>query len=232
MKWSIQILNQLISRLKGENFAFDANVSFIDLLDIIFSKLISLFRGFLVFKHVKKRVFIDAKCVVKCRRKIKFGTNLMIGRCSYINALSKNGIVMGRNVSIGKNTTIECSGSFKLLGEGLVVGNFVGLGSHGFFGCAGGIKIGDNTILGNYVSMHSENHNFSNINILIRQQGVSHKGISIGSDCWIGAKVTILDGAEIGNGCVFAAGAVVPAGKYEDNCVYAGVPAKLIKKRY
>ena len=211
MKWSIQILNQLISRLKGENFAFDANVSFIDLLDIIFSKLISLFRGFLVFKHVKKRVFIDAKCVVKCRRKIKFGTNLMI---------------------IGQNTTIECSGSFKLLGEGLVVGNFVGLGSHGFFGCAGGIKIGDNTILGNYVSMHSENHNFSNINILIRQQGVSHKGISIGSDCWIGAKVTILDGAEIGNGCVFAAGAVVPAGKYEDNCVYAGVPAKLIKKRY
>lgn len=59
---------------------------------------------------------------------------------------------------IGKYTCIECSGTLKNLGKGLIIGNNVGLGTHGFFGCAGGIEIGDDTIFGNYVSLHSENH--------------------------------------------------------------------------
>jgi acetyltransferase-like isoleucine patch superfamily enzyme len=79
--------------------------------------------------------------------------------------------------------------------------------------------------------MHSENHNFSDITRPIKQQGVNRKGIKIGSGCWIGAKVTVLDGAVIGNGCVIAAGSVVTAGKYDDNCIYGGVPAKFLKSR-
>ncbi|GHT60115.1 hypothetical protein FACS18945_6260 [Bacteroidia bacterium] len=138
------------------------------------------------------------------------------------------GITFGNNVSVGKNTTIECTGSLTCLGKGLKVGNNVGLGTHGFFGCAGGIEIGDDTILGNFVSMHSENHNYADLSKPIRLQGVNHKGIKIGNDCWIGAKVTILDGTIIGSHCVVAAGAVV-RGEYPDNCIIGGVPAKIIK---
>ena len=139
---------------------------------------------------------------------------------------------MGKNVSIGKYTCIECTGSLKDIGKGLTVGNNVGLGTHCFYGCAGGIEIGENTIFGNYVSLHSENHCFSDTNIPIRLQGVTRKGIFIGSNCWIGAKSTILDGAIIKNGCVIGAGSVVTAGTYEENCIYGGNPAKLIKKRF
>jgi acetyltransferase-like isoleucine patch superfamily enzyme len=95
----------------------------------------------------------------------------------------------------------------------------------------GGIEIGDDTIFGNYVSMHSENHNFNELSIPIRLQGVNRKGIKIGNNCWIGAKTTILDNVTIGNGCVIAAGSVVVAGIYEDNGIYAGIPAKLIRYR-
>ena len=143
----------------------------------------------------------------------------------------KKGILLGTNVSIGKKTTIECTGSLKSIGVGLVVGNNVGLGTHGFFGCAGGIEIGDDTIFGNFVSMHSENHNFLIIDIPIRLQGVNRKGIFIGENCWIGAKATILDGVKIEGGCIIAAGSVVTEGNYKRNCIYAGVPAKLIKER-
>jgi acetyltransferase-like isoleucine patch superfamily enzyme len=145
--------------------------------------------------------------------------------------LSSEGIILGNNVSIGKNTTIECSGSIREIGIGLKVGNNVGLGTHGFFGCAGGVKIGANTIFGNFVSIHSENHKYSDLNTPTRLQGVERLGIKIGENCWIGSKVTILDGSIIENDTIIAAGSVVTKGIYEGNKIYGGVPAKVLKSR-
>lgn len=45
-----------------------------------------------------------------------------------------------------------------------------------------------------------------------------------------GAKVIILPGVKIGNGCIIGAGAVVTK-SFEDYCVIGGNPAKLLKKR-
>jgi acetyltransferase-like isoleucine patch superfamily enzyme len=53
--------------------------------------------------------------------------------------------------------------------------------------------------------------------------------ISIGDDVWLGANVTVLKGARIGNGCVVATGSVVTAGDYPDRSILAGAPAKVIK---
>jgi acetyltransferase-like isoleucine patch superfamily enzyme len=72
---------------------------------------------------------------------------------------------------------------------------------------------------------------YDDIKIPIRLQGFSREGISVGKNCWIGAKATILDGAGIEDGCIIAAGAVVAAGQYKTNGIYGGVPAKLIKYR-
>lgn len=54
------------------------------------------------------------------------------------------------------------------------------------------------------------------------------KGIKIGNGCWIGARVTILPGVEIKEGCVIASGAVVTS-VCEPNGLYGGVPARRIK---
>lgn len=180
--------------------------------------------------HRFERVFVHHSSTIKCPSKIITRGNLSIDRHCYIDALSVDGICFGNNVSIGKNTTIECSGSLKSIGKGLSIGNNVGLGTHGFWGCAGGIEIGDNTIFGNYVSLHSENHNFSQKDVPIRLQGVTRKGIKIGSDCWIGAKATILDGTDLGDGCIVAAGAVV-RGIIPPYSIIGGIPAKIIKMR-
>ena len=107
------------------------------------------------------------------------------------------------------------------------VGNYVGLGTHGHYGSGMGfLEIGDDTIFGNYVSIHPENHNYHNTNIPIRLQGVNGVGVKIGKNCWIGAKVTILDGTIIGDNSVAAAGAVV-RGQFPDNCVIGGFRQKL-----
>jgi acetyltransferase-like isoleucine patch superfamily enzyme len=176
-------------------------------------------------------LFLSWKATIKCRSRLKVGKAVTISRGCYIDALSYNGIRLGNNVSVGINTRIEGTGNLQYLGKGMQVGKNVGLGSNNFFGCAGGIKIEDETIIGDYVSFHSENHVFDDPSRPIRLQGVKHKGIHVGKNCWIGAKATILDGSDIEEGCVIAAGAVVTAGHYKAFGVYGGVPARLIKWR-
>lgn len=217
-----------IATFRGVNWTIDKSVSSAYLFSFIFSRSIMLLRGFCIFPFTKKRVFVGHRTVVKAKSYIKWQGNLFIGDDCYIDALSHKGIVFGENVSMRRCTTVECSGSLKEIGVGLIVGSNVGLGSHGFLGCAGGVVIGENTIFGNYVSLHSENHNYDDKNTPIRLQGVNHRGIVVGKDCWVGAKVTILDGAIVGNGCIVAAGAVVTKGNYPDYSIIGGVPAKII----
>ena len=224
-----KIINAVITKIKGEKFILDERIPIGYICALVWTRFIMIIIGILKMRRFR-RVFIHYSSIIKCPSKIVVHGNLSIDRHCYIDALSEEGICFGNNVSIGKNTTIECSGSLKSVGKGLVVGNNVGLGTHGFFGCAGGVEIGDNTIFGNYVSLHSENHNFNQIEMPRRLQGVHRKGIKIGKDCWIGAKSTILDGTSLGDGCIVAAGAVV-RGEIPPYSIVGGIPAKVIKKR-
>lgn len=226
-----KIINVYVSRVKGERYEIDDRVPTGYLLRTTIARVIMKLRGRLLFMRRRNYPFVGSASTIRCKGKIVFGKGVSIAAHSYIDALSSEGIFFGNNVSVGRGTKIECTGNLRFLGKGLRVGDNVGLGTDNFFGCAGGISIGKDTIIGNFVSFHAENHLFSNPDLPIRLQGVEHKGIQIGSDCWIGAKCTILDGAVIGDGCIIAAGALVIAGVYEKNGIYGGVPAKLLKYR-
>ena len=115
-----------------------------------------------------------------------------------------------------------------MYGIGLKIGNNSAVGRFTEFGAAGGIKIGNDVIMGSYISFHSQNHNFHSKDVLIREQGVTSKGIELKNNIWVGAKVTFLDGSIVGNNCVVAAGSLVK-GEFPDNVVIGGVPAKIIK---
>lgn len=89
------------------------------------------------------------------------------------------------------------------------------------------LEIGDHCLFGNNVSIWCSNHNFSDRNVLIKNQGYTSKPIVIGSDVWVGANVTILPGVTIGDGSVIAAGAIVNK-DVEAYTIVGGVPAKLL----
>ncbi len=225
------LINRLFTKLKGEPFILDERIPIDYLFRFVCEKIISLLYGMIRLRTTKK-IFLHPSTLIRCSSKIFLTGNVNIGRDCYIDALSEQGLILGNNVSMGFHTHIELTGSMKLLGKGMIVGNNVGLGSHGHYGSgAGMLEIGDDTILGNYVSIHPENHNYSDKSRPIREQGVNSRGgVKIGENCWIGAKVTILDGTSIGNGCIVAAGAVVK-GFFPDNVIIGGIPAKIIKNR-
>ncbi len=226
-------ISKLISKIKGVPYQLDDCITSADIFLVVFSKALQLFRGML-----KKRFLGKGKGLLFCGRHVRLrhakhiqmnGT-LTLGDECFINALSKNGIYFGNDVSIGANTIIECTGVIRNLGEGLRIGDHVGITQNCFIGVRGPVVIGDNTILGPGVSIHAENHIFESIDTPIKAQGEKRVGISIGEDCWIGAKATILDGVVIGKSCVVAAGAVVTK-DVNDYSVVAGVPAREIRRR-
>ena len=173
---------------------------------------------------VGKNVRLYEKCYISIGEKTKLHDNVKI------DALSSDGVSIGKNCVIGANSSIECTGSLSALGKGVKIGDRTTFGSNCYFGAAGGISVGDDVMAGQYIRFHSENHNYSDMDKLIREQGVTHQGIKIGNNCWIGAGVVFLDGAEVGNGCVVAANAVVTK-KFPDNVVIGGIPAKILKMR-
>ena len=192
--------------------------------------LFSLIRAQKYFykRNVSWLTFIGKRVNITNRVKIDIGTT--IADYTRIDGLGKRGVEIGSSCNIGAFCRLICSVNYNKIGEAIIIGNNVGLGEYSYIGGASKVTIGDDTIIGQYLSVHPQNHNFKNQNKLIRLQGTNEKGVEIGENCWIGSKVTFVDGSKIGNGCVVAAGSVVTK-SFGDNVIIAGVPAKIIKTR-
>jgi acetyltransferase-like isoleucine patch superfamily enzyme len=226
-------LNKIISKIKREEYQLDSGIRNTDLLIIILRRVICCARGFIRrigFRKVGKIIFVGKKVKFKHKKYISIENGVTIEDYVVLDGLSKEGITIGKNVKIGSYTIISCSGSLKSLGLGIKIGENSGIGEFCYFGCAGGIEIGKNVIMGQNVRFHSENHNYERIDIPIKHQGVTRKGIKIGNDCWIGAGAVFLDGVTIGDGCVIGANTLVNK-DLPPYSVAVGNPVRIIKNR-
>ncbi|MBP9134891.1 MAG: acyltransferase [Saprospiraceae bacterium] len=228
-----KLLESIIGNLKNDSsYRLHSDYSSRQLFSIVYYRSLQLIRGFFLKLRISSSgfVFCGRKVFIHYAYQVKVGKNFVIEDGAHINALSKNGITAGDNVTIAKYAVLSCTGVIANKGIGIVIGNNSAIGAQSFLGGQGGIKIGNDVIMGPQVKIFSENHNYSQTYILIRKQGESRKGVTIGDNCWIGAGVTILDGVSIANGCVIAAGSVVTK-SIPENAIVAGVPAKVIKLR-
>ena len=123
-------------------------------------------------------------------------------------------------------TALINAGSFLGAWRGLTVGGRAFVNYRCFFDLGSTVTIGEDTRIG-YESMFITcGHEIGGES---DRTGTSKNlPIVIGAGCWIGARVTVLPGVTIGNGCVIAAGSVVSADCLP-NGLYAGVPA--VRKR-
>ena len=222
------MIKSLFKRLMhffGKKYEIDENIPNSFFRRVMYIRFLMLLRGFLFFR---KRVFLGKKVLLLHRKNIHLGKNCTIENFCILDGFCSDKLIIGENSKIGAYSEIRCTSHFSKYGKGFELGSNSGIGKFAFFGASGGIKIGNDVIMGEYVSFHSENHNFTSKDELIRNQGVTSKGIEIGNNVWVGAKVTFLDGTNIKDGSVVAAGAVVK-GDFPPNVVIGGVPAKIIK---
>lgn len=228
-----KIINKIIQLLGRKNYTIDNSLTSYCLVLIILPKIHQLIRGLFLKLFIKKSrgvVFIGRNTKIKFKSKISLGRSIQIGDNVEINALSKEGIRIGNNVSILRNTIIECTGVICNLGEGLIIGNNVGIAQNCFIQVRGKVTIGNNVILGPGVSIFSENHNFSDLTKFINEQGETRQGITIEDGVWIASGATILDGVNVGANSIIAAGSIVNK-DVPPYAIVGGTPAKIIKYR-
>ncbi len=219
-----------ILKKKNPDFQLDSAVTTTVMLSLCWQKMWCVIRSLkmLLYGKIPQWLFLGRGVQLFNVANMRFGKFVQLEDHVYLNALGTQVLEIGNNVKIGAYSRVIISTSFNDVGKGIKIGDNVGLGEFAYLGGAGGLEIGADCIIGQYLSCHPENHVFEDQNKLIRHQGVIRKGIKIGNNCWIGAKVTILDGVTIGANCVIAAGAVVTK-DMPANAVIGGVPAKVIK---
>jgi len=227
---SVHSLLENIIRKRDPEFSVDPAISQSALCWKIWHESLVLIRGWRMYLYGVRPQRLQLGRGVKFfnPRDIRFDGNNLIGDFSYVHALGKDSVRFGRNSGIGAFCQVVSSVQFNDITGFIELGDNVWLGDGSLLGGAGGLKIGDNTFTGQYVTFHPENHRFDDPDTLMRTQGVTRKGIAVGSNCWIGAKATITDGVTIGNNCVIAAGAVVTK-DIPSNSLAGGVPAKVLR---
>ncbi|WP_277858454.1 acyltransferase [Latilactobacillus curvatus] len=202
------------------------------LFQTLFIKFRMLFKGMFSKLQIKGQglLFMGKGARIISKHRVQLSGTTTLGNHAVIDARVKKRVILGRNFTLGDNSIVEGFGVLQNLGSGLIAGDNVGISANSFISVRGDVIIGNDVIIGPYFSLHSENHIFSDTTKKIRLQGTERKGVTIGNDIWIGAKVTVLDGVKIGSGSVIAAGAVVVK-DVPENCIVAGVPAKVISYR-
>ena len=100
-----------------------------------------------------------------------------------------------------------------------------------FVQAEGGVELADDVILGPGVKIWSMNHVFDDPDKTVMEQGYTFKSVKIGRDVWVGANAFIMPGADIGEGCVISAGAVVGGKQVAPYSILAGNPARKIGTR-
>ena len=86
------------------------------------------------------------------------------------------------------------------------------------------IEIDSGCWLAEYVVIRDQDHRFGN-GLTLNDSGFVSQPISVGQNCWLGAKCTVLKGVKIEQNSVIAASAVVTS-NVPASCVYGGIPAK------
>ena len=140
-----------------------------------------------------------------------------------VSCAAKRALMRSLGYSIGHNTTIvgpiQVSGYIEVGNECWINRNFCVHGN-------GSVKIGNNCDIAPEVSVLTGGHVIGDHE---RRAGAGESyEINIGNGVWIGARSTILGNTSIGSGCVIAACACVTNDTSPD-CLYGGVPAKLIR---
>jgi len=157
---------------------------------------------------------------------IEIGDEAHIFRGVRISAQGQNNwVYIGAGASLQPGVDIGSFDNTRIeIGEGTYIGPYT------CFSGPGHIKVGKDCLVAAHTGIVANNHKFTDLEQAIRHQGVTREGVVIEDNCWLGYKVSVLDGVTIGQGSVIGAGAVVTK-DIPPYSVAIGVPARVVASR-
>jgi len=139
-----------------------------------------------------------------------------------MNLLRLCGAKIGKNSSIHPNVML-------LIPQNISIGDNSNIGSNSEIFNYSQFEIGNNVDIGTQFYINTNNHITNDQNKPLAYQGTISKKIVIGSDVWIGARVTILSDVKINDRVVIGAGSLVNK-NLESGYLYVGTPVIRKKK--
>lgn len=181
-----------------------------------------------LFGRVGRGVVFGQNITLRHPHKIRIGDQTVIDDYAVLDAKgeSNEGITIGQNAFIGRNSILSCKeGSIRL-------GDYCNVSANCMLLSETEVSLGKHCFLaGNCYLVAGGNHSFDDPDLpIMLQPSYSKGGIKVADDCWLGAGVTVLDGVTIGKGSVVGAGSVLtkPLPEYS---IAVGSPARRIRDR-
>jgi len=219
---------------RNPNYRIDERMPSSALMAMLWGLGLALLRGCwrrLWLGQARGLLFIGKHVTIRNPRMVRVGRSFVAEDYTEIQGLSQNGVRIGDNVTMARFAQIRPSGYYGgEIGVGFEIGDNSNIGAYCYVGAAGGIRIGNNVMMGPRVSLLAEQHVIERVDIPMREQGTTRKGIVIEDDVWLGANCCVLDGVTVGRGAVVAAGAVVTK-DVPPFAIVGGVPARIIRMR-
>lgn len=184
-----------------------------------------LYRG--LFRHMGKNVVIGRSVTLRHPHKIFIDDGVLIDDYAVLDAKGERneGIHIGRNVMIGRNSILSCKDG------DLSIGDNSNIAMNCVIQSGRTVRIGKNVLMAAYCYVvGGGDHRADRTDIPIIQQGQIIRGITIGDGAWIGAGTTVMDGVNVGRDAIVGAGAVVTR-DLPDFAVAMGVPARVTADR-
>ncbi len=129
-----------------------------------------------------------------------------------------------RGCVVSSFTKIKINGPFRM-------GRRVHIASGCFIEVShGGLTIGDDVLVGPNCAILTSKYVYDRLDVPLHIQGHTSDGVVIGRNVWIGANAVVLDGTQVGDNTIVAAGAVV-SGRIPPNAIVQGNPARVIFTR-
>lgn len=224
----------LVRRLKGDpSYRLEGEYETRDLVEVLVRRGGQAMRGLFLARRASRAgqpLFSGRRVSLRHGRHATIGASTIIGDDVLMDALSEGGLHLGRNVTIGRGSTLTCTGVVARPGIGIWIGDRTGIGEYAHIGGQGGVRIGSDVIIGPGLRIFSEDHRHDRLDQRIREQGESRREVVIEDDCWLGAGVIVVAGVRIGTGSVIGAGAVVTT-DLPARSIAVGVPARVIGTR-
>jgi len=180
----------------------------------------------MILRKVGRGVVFGADVWFRHPSKISIGDGAIIDDGALIDAKGSDnrGVCIGNKCYIGRGTVLSCKNGDIDLEDYVNLSTWCNISSNSK------IRIGEKTLLGPYVAVFATSHNFDDLSAPILEQGWTGKGVAIGKNCWLGARVSVLDGVTIGPDSVVGAGAVVTK-DLPPAVIAVGSPARVVRQR-